>query len=571
MHKNQITAEDINILRDRISLFGNSSEDAKTELIESLKKKLANKVSILLKYEECLLFIAAYPDSGRILSLANDELSRLNDLTHNILTKAKENKQNEFSASGFLSTYFIGSFSHPMCVWLKEEFPNCIRFHSFGESERLSQELLSLSLFPSETWLTENMDIHVNKWIEKASGYKIKDSLDWILKATSKPELTPVIRDMLFDSLQLFVSIEIKEEKNARSLLRSPKGKFYYHDDGLKKKISITEILAKNIPKPIRLTEKEKSEYIRVSRFTLLHLSRETDPVSYCRPDGIEVFDLDRGLSIALFHLPHERRNAIDSYIGYMVFKNRIPCAYGGAWVFGNKAKIGLNIFSAFRGGESSFIFAQIIRLYKKRFRLRYFEAEPYQIGMGNPEGIDSGAFWFYYKLGFRPHQEDLRALSATEFNKIKSDKTYRTEKQTLRKLAHSFLFLDTLRPDSALKDLLPDGLNISQVISGIISDQFKGDRSAAMKFFDKEIRIRSRLARTKFKKQDEKEVYNSILPLLYILCSMNGMNKKDSYLIEQLVKTKAEPKEFNFTQVTRKIQTRLSKALMKFRNNSAK
>jgi hypothetical protein len=47
--------------------------------------------------------------------------------------------------------------------------------------------------------------------------------------------------------------------------------------------------------------------------------------------------------------------------------------------------------------------FAQLLRLYHSAFDVDRFEAGNYQVGYGNPEGLRSGAYWFYDRLGFRP------------------------------------------------------------------------------------------------------------------------------------------------------------------------
>jgi hypothetical protein len=64
------------------------------------------------------------------------------------------------------------------------------------------------------------------------------------------------------------------------------------------------------------------------------------------------------------------------------------------------------------------------------------FALDPYQIGYENEEGIESGAFWFYRKLGFRPTRRDLLRLAEKEEQKIATRKGYRTPARTLRKLA---------------------------------------------------------------------------------------------------------------------------------------
>lgn len=123
-------------------------------------------------------------------------------------------------------------------------------------------------------------------------------------------------------------------------------------------------------------------------------------------------------------------RLPIDTYIGFFAFKNQIPYAYGGTWLLGSTAKIGLNIFPSYRGGESTWFFAQLMRVYYQEFKPDYFIAEPYQIGRGNPEGIASGAFWFYYKLGFRSLTHSHRLFASKEFDKLSSGKRKKTPKK---------------------------------------------------------------------------------------------------------------------------------------------
>ena len=74
------------------------------------------------------------------------------------------------------------------------------------------------------------------------------------------------------------------------------------------------------------------------------------------------------------------------------------------------------------------------------------FSLDPYQIGHENEEGIASGAFWFYRKLGFRPVREEALALTLKEEEKLKTRKGYRTPAATLRKLAASPMILELER-----------------------------------------------------------------------------------------------------------------------------
>ena len=63
--------------------------------------------------------------------------------------------------------------------------------------------------------------------------------------------------------------------------------------------------------------------------------------------------------------------------------------------------------------------------------------------GYANPEGIATGAFWFYYKYGFRPVNKELLRLAGKEYNKKRADKNYRTAEKTLIRFTQSNLALN--------------------------------------------------------------------------------------------------------------------------------
>jgi hypothetical protein len=67
----------------------------------------------------------------------------------------------------------------------------------------------------------------------------------------------------------------------------------------------------------------------------------------------------------------------------------------------------------------------------------------PYQLGHDNEEAIESGAFWFYRKLGFRPGRPELLRLVEREELKIAANPKYRTSARALRRLAGGHVFYE--------------------------------------------------------------------------------------------------------------------------------
>ncbi len=175
---------------------------------------------------------------------------------------------------------------------------------------------------------------------------------------------------------------------------------------------------------------------MHLARTALYSRGRETDPISYTSESDVTLFSLESGIDVILLGSTPTRRRPLETFVGYLAAKNGYPIAYGGAWMLGPQADIGVNIFDTFRGGESAYLFAQIIRVYHRHFGIEAFEVEPYQFGKDNEEAIDSGAFWFYWRLGFEPTQKDLKQLATREWGQISAAREYRTSKATLRKLA---------------------------------------------------------------------------------------------------------------------------------------
>jgi len=94
-----------------------------------------------------------------------------------------------------------------------------------------------------------------------------------------------------------------------------------------------------------------------------------------------------------------------------------------------------------------------LLRLYHQRFGVGVFEAENYQLGHGNPDGLKSGAYWFYYRLGFRPWNGRLGRIAAREFDRMKTSNAYTPPLRTLKTLVADGLVLRVAEEDSPTID----------------------------------------------------------------------------------------------------------------------
>ncbi len=221
------------------------------------------------------------------------------------------------------------------------------------------------------------------------------------------------------------------------------------HQKDIVKKFDVAGLIDTPLPAPRAMSPAERDEAILVLKNTMALTVRETDPCTYLEPGSLRIVDLERGLACAIFGMTPDRQLPLESYVGFTLFKNGLPVAYGGSWIFGPRAAFGMNIFEPYRGGESGTMMAQVLRTYRQTFRVDYFEVDAHQFGLDNPDGIASGAYWFYHRHGFRSIAATLDALAASEKARIERRPGYRSPAEDAAQ-AHGQQRRPELRPSRA-------------------------------------------------------------------------------------------------------------------------
>ena len=122
--------------------------------------------------------------------------------------------------------------------------------------------------------------------------------------------------------------------------------------------------------------------------------------------------------------------------MGFLILSNGVPIGYGGSSMMFRQSNNGINIFDEYRGSEAAWLWVQVMRVFHALSDCTRFVANPYQFGEDNVEALQSGAFWFYYRLGYRPVDKDVLRLAQSEHGKIRQDRRYRTPLSVLKTLA---------------------------------------------------------------------------------------------------------------------------------------
>lgn len=446
--------------------FGVKPLSLKREILNSLPIEKISHAKWLTEYYHHLQFIAAYPDNREIRLLASQYLEQI---TRKL--EGNETLQYKLFNSGLTGTSVCAAFGFELTKWLRASYRKDVSLASIDADEGQISAILSVVMPKVESEILQDCNDNWKDWLKKQTP-KGKDLLDTLLALFEQTDIRPEVKDELWNALTVNVTVRLSRPAALSSGLFQP----YYHRS-LIRKAPLKEHRHEK-PEKVNLTTAQAEEIIACSRMILIRHIREIDPVTFTQPELVSYYRLSRGLTIALLGMAHERRHPIDNYMGYVAFKNGLPVAYAGSWLLFDSGRIGLNIFPTYRGGESQYIFGQILELHRQVYNLNRFSVDPYQIGKDNSDGIKSGAFWTYYAMGFEPLKPEQRELARKEDEKRSTIKGYRSTPSVLKKLAESRMEL-VLKG----KPVRFDANDLSTAYASVIKTRYAGNRRAAEEY----------------------------------------------------------------------------------------
>src|ERR1017187_7430017 len=360
--------------------------------LKTIAKEEFGDAQDLIRLHETLLFLRAYPLSEPVAQLADEILF---DFENRL--PADIDPFEEHEVSGIAGTSLTAVFSYEVACRLAELEPRNVEiaWDRYDEQDRLGPVVRKLLPMFNEDWPVE-AHVPFGQWMAAAHRGGQSD-LAWLLSRVDGAEA--------YDSMQIPLTWRVGASRYSRSRLRLPKRKLYLHREPLLRRADVSlEKELTSAPLPVkRLDVKQASRILDAIVATSAMRYREL--YGFSHTDEAEVYRAaaGRGVDVYFFGVPWEWRLPLRAYHGAMFFKNGVPAGYVELLSFFERAEVGFNLYYTFREGESAWLYARLLRLFHQELGVTCFSVDPYQIGHENPEAIDSGAFWFYRKLGFRP------------------------------------------------------------------------------------------------------------------------------------------------------------------------
>lgn len=534
MAADQEFSEKLSQLRALLFQFDQKSIELKTALLKELILLVPKKQTAFMQFHQVLMCMMAYPSDKSSLELVKKTTTQL----LNVLNQNKSLKE-KLNGTGLLHTVVECNFTFNKVKYLIQQFPNQVTIHSASSGIETQKAILKILLPNTEYSRIHNGEKDFKSRISQFHSSKKQTDLEWLMQTIQQSGLDQKTQSLLYNQLGIYIQWKVFNETDSLSFLRGAALPVYYQTTPMEKKTDFPSIVSKKLPIPIKLNLSERQQLIHSAKMSLVYLYRETEPFTNANEDDITLFQLDKGISVALFGSTVDKRYSLESYIGYLVLKNNIPVSYGGGWIFGERSQFGINILESFRGGESALIICELLRVYHQHFGATCFVVKPYQFGLHNPEAIKTGAFWFYYKLGFRPENKALKELALQEENQKLADPKYKSEAVTLKKYTKSNIVL-TLAETSYPHY---DSEILSQRITSFINDNFNGDRQKALTICFNNLKKNTGIEAKKWNAEDI-DYAIQVSVLFSMNPHSNEWQKKNKKYIQQFILLKSENTE---------------------------
>jgi hypothetical protein len=511
------------------------------KLLARIDRRRFSDAGSLIRFHEALLFIRAFPQSADTFQLAEELLSRFDERVEQIRSSGADLIAFDYiESSGIAGTTISGTFSYAIARWLADRHSSKVDvdWEKHEKKERLGSTLPRFLPLLEEDSLVE-ANIPYLTWLHAARAGKGSD-LVWLVRRFDQLHLSEKEKAEAYDSLELPVAWRLNKSRASRTRnLRKPRN-IFYHTEPLIRRSDVS--LAEEFDSPPVGLE----ELARAQGEAILDTVRAATTVRYRELYGITHGDagsvvrasVGRGVEIYLWGLPPERRLPLRAYHAGFTLKNGVPINYIEGISLFERMELGFNTFYTFREGETAWVYAKVLRLLHQIVGATCFSLDPYQIGFNNEEAIESGAFWFYRKLGFRPTEEKLIKLVEAEEKKIRANRDYKTHARILKRFSKRHMIYEmagTSRGDWDRFQVRNLGLEIQRRMA----KKFRGDSEKIRNASTSEVARALAIKRKDFNEL-EREAFDNLALVLALIPDLNRWPDEEKNRIVQIVRAKA-------------------------------
>ena len=533
------TSKTLTLLEQAKSSYGSAYAEAKLALLMRLEHRRLRTARAVIRLHEILCFLRAYPDNARVLAQTERMLGnfhRRSDLRRH---------RAALSDSGIAGTAITYRFYWSAAHWLARRWPEWFQFDrgDIEPAERV-RAALPLLVTPAESAWLKQSHVPAFEALDRLRAQGETDAVFLVRRVEAMPG-DSATREAFWDAIDASFVLKPGSGTPSRthakyagvpvSLRRRPLRRTR---PDLREQIALA---------PRAVHERSPREGVRLldlARGVMVTRSRDLDAFAYGDPRDVRIVDDGDGLAFMVNGVLPRRRALIAGTCGYLTLHNGVPVGYGDLILVGRSAAVAFNTFETFRGGEAAWIFARLLAMIRHLFGTRSISLDPYQLGNRNEDGIASGAWWFYFRLGFRPQAPEARRIMQAELARMKAEPGYRSERATLRKLAAWHLFFDL---DASHSAGLPPIAEIGARVARDLARRAGANRERALKECSSEAMHLFGLRSLHGFTPDERLAWMRWSPLMVTLQGLQRWSAAEKRALVRVVRAKGGRRESDF------------------------
>ncbi|MBI4290717.1 MAG: hypothetical protein HY661_04470 [Betaproteobacteria bacterium] len=519
--------------------YGDGCAEIKLALLARLEHSRLRSARALKRLHEVLCFLRAYPDDPRILAQVEKMLEgfhRRADLRRHRAALAD---------TGIAGTHIYYRFFWSTARWLAHRWPDRLALdRSDRESAERIRAALPLLVTPAEAHWLKEAQVSAFKALDKLRAPGETDAA-FLVRRVHAMNGDSMTREAFFDAIDAAYRLMAGAGTPSRTHARHPDAPAVFRNEALRRSRPALDKEISRAPRAVReLSVREGSRLIDLARGVMVTHARDLDAFAYGDPRDVRLVEDSGGLAFMVNGVIPERRALMTAMHGFLTLQNGVPIGYGDIDIVARSAAISFNTFETYRGGEAASIFARLLAMIRRLFGADSFSLAPYQLGWKNHEAIAAGAWWFYYKLGFRPQAAEARRIMREELARMRADPNHRSERSTLRKLAASHVFydFDPTRPAG-----LPPVAALGERIARALAQRSRAGREQALKQCSREAMEITGLRSLKGFNADERSAWLRWSPLIASIPEISGWSRAEKRALVQVVRAKGARCESDF------------------------
>jgi hypothetical protein len=516
--------------------YGGSLAHEKMVLLDRLALARLRSARQVERLHEALAFLRAYPDDRRVLARVAGMLDRFDRRPD--LRRHRE----ALADSGIAGTAIRYRFFWSTALWLATRWPDLLTLgRDDGEAAaNLDKALPLIAPACAAEWFNAGT-LPALPAMDRLRGRKTDAA--WLAGRIAAMPGDGFTREAFADAIDAPFVLEPGPDTPSRSRAHLSFAPRAFQSRPLERSRPDLRAAAATPPRAVRLLPpREGQEVIELARGAMVTRQRDLMAFEYADRRDVRLVDDGTGLAFALCGVVPERRYLLPAIYGGLTLRNGVPLGYSQIEILGRHASLSFNTFATFRGAEAARIFGRLVAATHHVFGATSLSVEPYQLGDGNDEGIESGAWWFYYKLGFRPRAAEALRDARSELARMRARPAHRSPPRVLRALARHHVFLD-LEPGR--RSRLPD--TQSALARGVAALARHGGGEAAVDALERRALELAGLASLAGFSREERRMWRRWAPLVASLPGMSRWSPSERRGVANVVRAKAARRETDF------------------------